>query len=134
DASHPDPASQLATVRDVIGEVGGRDIPEVVAFNKADLADDDQRLLIRGLEPDGIFVSARTGEGIQELLERISDVLPTPSVVVDMLIPYDRGDVVASLHDRAVIDTTTYEEGGTRIHGRVREQDVAGLQEFIADE
>src|SRR6187431_2447908 len=56
DASHPDPAAQLATVRDVIGELGARDIPEIVAFNKSDLADDDQRLLLRGLEPTGIFV------------------------------------------------------------------------------
>src|SRR5690606_24619690 len=71
DGSHPDPSAQLATVRDVIGEVGARDIPEIVAFNKADLADDDQRLLLRGLEPDGIFVSARTGEGVEELLARI---------------------------------------------------------------
>ena len=51
DASHPDPASQLATVRDVIGEVGARDLPEIVVFNKADLVDDDERLVLRGLEP-----------------------------------------------------------------------------------
>jgi GTP-binding protein HflX len=132
DASHPDPASQLATVRDVIGEVGARDLPEIVAFNKADLADDDQRLLIRGLEPDGIFVSARTGEGVEELLARIAALLPSPSVEVDLLVPYDRGDVVASLHDRAVIESTSYEEGGTRIHARIREQDVAGLSEFVS--
>src|SRR5690606_27173854 len=134
DASHPDPASQLATVRDVIGEVGARDLPEIVAFNKADLADDDQRLLLRGLQPNGIFVSARTGEGVDELLERIAELLPAPSVEVDLLVPYDRGDVVASLHDRAVIDVTSYEEGGTRIHGRIRRQDVAGLSEFFVTE
>ena len=67
DASHPDPAAQLATVRDVIGEVGARDLPEIVVFNKADLADDDTRLVLRGLEPTAVFVSARTGEGIDEL-------------------------------------------------------------------
>src|SRR6478752_2810256 len=72
DASHPDPAAQLATVRDVIGDVGARDLPEIVAFNKSDLVDDDRRLLLRGLEPDGVFVSARTGAGIDELTERIA--------------------------------------------------------------
>ncbi|AWB88915.1 GTPase HflX [Salinibacterium hongtaonis] len=130
DASHPDPASQIATVRDVIGEVGARDLPEIIAFNKADLADDDQRLLLRGLEPTGIFVSARTGEGIEELLERISDLLPTPSIELDLLIPYDRGDVVAMLHGRAVIESTEYEEGGTRVKARVREHDEPMLREF----
>ena len=51
DAAHPDPSAQLATVRGVIGDVGARDIPEIVVFNKADLADDTQRLLLRSLEP-----------------------------------------------------------------------------------
>ena len=76
DASHPDPAAQLATVRDVIGEVGARDLPEIVVFNKSDLVDEDRRLVLRGLEPDGVFVCARTGEGIDELLERIAELLP----------------------------------------------------------
>ena len=63
DAAHPDPAAQLATVRDVIGDVGARDIPEIVVFNKADLVDDDTRLVLRGLEPNAIFASSRTGRG-----------------------------------------------------------------------
>lgn len=130
DASHPDPGAQLTTVRDVIGEVGARDIPEVVAFNKADLADDEQRMLLRGLEPNGIFVSARTGEGIDDLLARIADLLPAPSVEVHLLVPYDRGDVVASLHQYGSILETSYVEGGTLVHAMVREQEAAALLVF----
>src|SRR5690606_35574926 len=63
DAAHPDPASQIATVRDVIGDLGARDRPEILVFNKADLVDDSERLALRGLEPAAVFVSARTGEG-----------------------------------------------------------------------
>src|SRR5690606_11755663 len=59
DASHPDPGSQLATVRDVIGELGARDIPEILVFNKSDLVDENDALALRGLEPAAIFVSAR---------------------------------------------------------------------------
>ena len=70
DAAHPDPAGQIATVRDVIGEVGARGIPELVVFNKADLVSAEERLVLRGLEPDAIFVSARTGEGVPEVLDR----------------------------------------------------------------
>jgi GTP-binding protein HflX len=98
DASHPDPAQQLKTVRDVIGEAGARDIPELVVFNKADLIDDDQRLVVRGLAADSVFVSARTGEGIDELMNEIAARLPKPDVEVELLIPYDRGDVVFGLH------------------------------------
>ncbi len=115
DASHPDPAAQLATVRDVIGEVGARDLPEIVAFNKSDLADDDRRLVLRGLEPNGVFVSARTGEGIDELTERISQVLPAPEVEVTLLVPYDRGEVISRLHVSGRVLSTDYEEAGTRV-------------------
>jgi GTP-binding protein HflX len=115
DGAHPDPGAQLATVRDVIGEVGARDLPEIVAFNKADLLDDDRRLLLRGLEPDAIFVSARTGEGIDELRERIAATLPQWDVELDLLVPYDRGDVVSLAHQKARVLETDYEEDGTRI-------------------
>src|SRR5690606_35211383 len=71
DAAHPDPGAQLATVRDVIGELGARDIPEIIAFNKADLVDADTRLVLRGLAPDAVFVSAKTGEGLEQLVDRI---------------------------------------------------------------
>jgi GTP-binding protein HflX len=131
DAAHPDPGSQLATVRDVIGEIGARDIPEIVVFNKVDLLqDDDQRLLLRALEPSAIFVSARTGEGVDELQARIAELVPSPSVQVELLVPYDRGDVVASLHDRGRILSTEYVEGGTRVSAMVNEMDEAALRAF----
>lgn len=131
DASHPDPGSQLSTVRHVIGEVGARDIPEIVAFNKCDLADDNQRILLRGMEPTAVFVSARTGEGIEELLARIADAVPSPSVDLTLMVPYERGDVIATMHDRAVVLSTTYEETGTRVRVLVRDEDEAALKEFI---
>lgn len=130
DASHPDPAQQLKTVRDVIGEAGARGIPELIAFNKCDLIGDDERLLLRGLASDAVFVSARTGDGMEELLREIAQRLPTPDVQMDLLIPYDRGDVVFGLHNRAVILSTTYDEEGTRIRALVREADLPALAVF----
>jgi len=115
DGAHPDPAAQLATVRDVIGEVGARELPEIVAFNKADLIDEDRRLVLRGLEPGAVFVSARTGEGIEELLGRIAEALPQWDVELDLLVPYDRGEIISLAHQRARVLDTEYEEDGTRI-------------------
>ncbi len=131
DASHPDPAAQLATVRDVIGEVGARDLPEIVVFNKSDLADDDRRLELRGLEPRGVFVSARTGEGIDELVERISELLPAPEVEVTLLVPYDRGEVISRLHVSGRVLSTDYDEAGTRVTAMVHPQRLAEVQEFV---
>lgn len=116
DGAHPDPAAQLATVRDVIGEVGARELPELVAVNKSDLLDDDARLLLRGLVPDAVFVSAKTGEGIDELQHRIAALLPNPDVELTVIVPYDRGDLVSLLHERGRIVETTYVEQGTRVH------------------
>ena len=132
DASHPDPGAQLATVRDVIGEVDARDLPEIVVFNKADLVRDEQRLVLRGLEPSAIFVSARTGEGIDELIARIADEVPRPEVEVSLLVPYDRGDVISRLHVRGSVLTTDYEEDGTRVVARVHPDQVAELEPFRA--
>lgn len=130
DGSHPDPAAQLATVRDVISEVDGRDIPEVVVFNKSDLIDESQRLVLRGLVPDGIFVSARTGEGIDELLAHLSELLPRPEVELDLLVPYDRGEVIARIHDIGRVVDVEYVPEGTRVTARVYPQDASALQEF----
>jgi GTP-binding protein HflX len=131
DASHADPGAQLATVRDVIGEVGARDIPEIVVFNKSDLADDDQRMALRGLEPNGIFVSARTGEGVDELLERVAELIPAPEVELELLVPYDRGEVISKLHVQGRVLSTEYREDGTLVRALVHPQSVSELDEFV---
>ena len=132
DGSHPDPASQIATVRDVLGEAGARDIPELIVFTKADLVDADRRILLRGLEPDSVFVSARTGEGVEELLEEIGRRLPLPDVELDVLIPYDRGDLVALAHDRGRVLETSYEEGGTRMRVQASASVAHQLESAVA--
>jgi GTP-binding protein HflX len=133
DASHPDPAAQISTVRDVIGEVDARDIPEIVVFNKADLIDEGRRLELRGLEPDAVFASARTGEGIDEVLAAIARLLPDRSVRIDVLIPYDRGDLVSALHERGRVLHTDYETEGTRITAKLAEEFIAVFEPFRAE-
>ena len=132
DAAHPDPAGQIATVRDVIGEVGARDIPELVVFNKADLVTPEDRLVLRGLEPDAIFASARTGEGIADVLAAISRMLPDPAVEIDLLVPYDRGEVVSTLHETGRVLSIDYLEDGTRIRALASPELAAQLARFAA--
>ncbi|MFJ6678920.1 GTPase HflX [Microbacterium sp. NPDC091382] len=130
DGSHPDPAAQLATVRDVMGDVGARSTNEIVVFNKADLIDPDTRLVLRGLEPKAHFVSSRTGEGIAELRATIEDALPLPAVEVHALVPYDRGDLVSAVHESGHILSTRHEEGGTAVHAHVSERLAAELAPY----
>ena len=132
DAAHPDPAGQIATVRDVIGEVGARDVPELIVFNKADLVTEEDRLVLRGLEPNAVFASARTGEGIADVLAAIERMLPDPAVEVDLLVPYDRGDVVSTLHEAGRVLSVEYVEDGTRIRALASPEQAGQLAEFDA--
>ncbi|GAA3900085.1 GTPase HflX [Microbacterium invictum] len=130
DGSHPDPAAQLATVRDVMGDVGARSTNEIVVFNKADLVDDDTRLVLHGLEPTAHFVSSRTGEGVDGLRAAIEAALPLPAVEVHALVPYDRGDLVNAVHESGLIVSTSHEADGTSVHAHVSERLAAELAPY----
>ena len=132
DGSHPDPAGQLQTVRDVMGDVGARDLPEIVVFNKADLIADDERLVLQGLEPKAHFVSSRSGEGIEELRAAIDEALPMPAVELHALVPYDRGDLVAAVHETGILVSAQHGEHGTQIHAHVSERLAADLAPFAS--
>ncbi|GEP48179.1 GTPase HflX [Microbacterium saccharophilum] len=130
DGSHPDPAAQLLTVRDVMGDVGARSTREIVVFNKADLVDPDTRLVLRGLEPSALFASSRTGEGIAELRAAIEEALPLPAVEVRALVPYERGDLINAVHESGHIISTRHEEEGTAVHAHVSEHLAAQLAPY----
>ncbi|GAB3244831.1 HflX GTPase family protein [Arthrobacter pigmenti] len=132
DVSHPDPEGQIAAVRDVLAEVEARQIPEIIVLNKADAADPFVVDRLRRREPNHVVVSARTGEGVQELLQAISDGIPRPTVKLDLLIPYQRGDLVNRLHedDSEILDTEHLAEG-THLKVMVRESLAAELKPFV---
>lgn len=120
DASHPDPMSQIQAVHEVLADVEA-DGPEIIVLNKADLADTHTLAQLRRNYPEHVVVSARTGQGIEELKEAISRAIPRPHTEVRALIPYTEGDLVARLHghDAELLELEHVEEG-TRIHALVR--------------
>jgi GTP-binding protein HflX len=131
DGSHPDPAAQIHTVREVIREVGGDGIPEIIVFNKSDLIDSEREMELRGTQPGSVFVSARTGEGMDRLMTRIAEVLPRPTIHTHLLIPYDRGDLVAMVHDHGDVLDTSYDERGTSMEVMLDEKTRAELTDFV---
>ena len=130
DASHPDPGSQIETVRKVIAEVDAGGVAELIVFNKADLVDEGTVLALRGLVPNSVFVSSRTGEGIPELQAMIASLLPHPNVFVRVLIPYNRGDLVSRMHLNSEIQKIEYREEGTYIEALVRSDIASELEQF----
>ena len=125
DASDPDPEGQIDAVRTVLAEIGASDLPELLVLNKADLAQDDTVLALRSRYPRAVIVSARTGEGIDELRSAVEQELPQPEHRVDVVVPYQRGDLVDRVHKAGVIETLEHLAEGTRIVARVL-PDLAG--------
>jgi GTP-binding protein HflX len=135
DVSHPDPEGQIAAVRSVFAEVDARKVPEIIVLNKADAADPFVVERLKQREPRHVVVSARTGEGIAELLKAISESIPRPNVKMQLLVPYHRGDLISKLHDSdAEILSLDHEEGGTRAVVMVREGLAAELESFSTDD
>ncbi|MEZ5086176.1 MAG: GTPase HflX [Tessaracoccus sp.] len=125
DASDQDPEGQVDAVRSVLGEIGASEVPELLVLNKADLADEHTILALRSRHPGAVIVSARTGTGIEELCRAIEENLPQPEHQVDVVVPYDRGDLVDRVHKAGVIELVEHLPEGTRIVARVL-PDLAG--------
>ncbi|RZB22960.1 GTPase HflX [Micrococcus luteus] len=134
DGSHPDPEGQIAAVRSVFAEVDAHRIPEIIVLNKADAADPAVIARIRAKEPHAVVVSARTGEGIDELERAIAATIPRPDVRLELLIPFTRGELVSRLHSAdAEILAEGYEEGGTRLSVLVRQDIAPDFAEFVVE-
>ncbi|KAA0234650.1 MAG: GTPase HflX [Actinobacteria bacterium] len=110
DSSAPEPQAQIEAVHGVLGEIGASDVAEVLAFNKADLSRDAERLAEK--YPVAVAVSARTGTGVGELLELVAQKLHESAAEIELLVPFDRGDLLAGLHrDGRVLCEEPREDG-----------------------
>ena len=119
DGSDDEPESQLTAVRAVLADIGAQDVPELVVINKSDAAEADVLARLSRREPHSVAVSARTGAGIEELMNLIEAELPHAPVQVDVIVPYDRGDLVARAYREGELDVVEHQEAGTRLVGRV---------------
>ncbi len=120
DASHPTMLRQIEAVEQVLGEIKASDRPQVVALNKTDQINGEEiPFHLQGMAEflPQVKVSGLTGSGIEQLLACIREQLSKDFVSLDVLIPYDRGDLVAQFHQYGNILKEEYEEGGTRLRG-----------------
>lgn len=130
DGSHPAPEEQLASVREVIRDVGAADVLEIVVVNKADIADPltVQRLL--RAEPHAIAVSTHSGLGIAELRELIDTELPRPDVELEVLLPFTEGALVSRVHGEGEVLSEEHIAEGTLLKVRVHDELAASLRPY----
>jgi GTPase len=128
DASAPDPDAQVDAVRTVLEEIGAADVPELIVFNKIDVSKAAPALLDG--HPGSVAISALTGEGVDVLLRTVSDRLRAMETVVELLVPYDRGDILAALHREGEVLVESHEDSATRLRARLDKASVGKYAAF----
>ncbi|MSX56713.1 MAG: GTPase HflX, partial [Actinobacteria bacterium] len=129
DCAAPDPEGQIAAVREVLVEIDAIQVPDLLVFNKADVAPEVAADLV-ARHPGSVAVSARTGEHIEMFLRVLADRLRAITAVVELVVPYDRGDVLAAIHREGEVVSTFHDTDGVRVRARLSDASAGRLAEF----
>ena len=130
DSSNPEMHSQMRVVDDLIQSLGCRATRIIAVFNKSDIAP------VLSPRPEGnytdfVCVSAKSGEGMDELTELLHDALPGKKIQIEVLIPYSDSKTAALLHEDEVILEESYEAEGTKMTLLADEALYAKLRNYI---
>lgn len=134
DASSPEFEGQIEAVCEVLDQIGAQSIPTIATFNKCDLLDSETLTGLKRRYPSARFVSARSGEGIEELVGAIAQAASSADTKLDVLIPYQRGDLVSLAHERCHIISESHEETGTRLQLLVAPAFVSTFSPYLVPE
>jgi GTP-binding protein HflX len=134
DAGEPALDAQIAAVRSVLEEINGAHLPELLVVNKVDTVDQTARTRLSRLYPEAIAVSALEGDGIEQLLVAIDETLRSQLTEVVLIVPYDRGDVLAAVHREGEVIKEEHLSEGTRIQARLPHPRLAGFEAFTTTE
>ena len=131
DGSGPDPEGSMDAVREVLEEIGAGSVPELLVFNKADQGDGSQRLAAR--YEGSVAVSAHSGFNLDHLTAVIGDRVRSMTALAELMIPWDRGDVLAAVHREGQVLTESAEENGMRLKARLEPASLGALREYVLD-
>ncbi len=129
DASAPDPKGNIDTVRKLLHEIGADNVPELMVFNKIDANPDVDALMRR--YPGSVAMSAKTGDGTESLLQAVGDRLRSMTELVELTVPFDRGDILARIHREGQVLTEVADDSGFRIRARLDPDSKGRLQEWV---
>ncbi len=131
DSSASAPEGNMRAVNEVLEEIKAGSVPQLIVFNKSDVAwpEDVARLIER--YSGSVALSAVTGEGIDGFLRELSDRLRALTNVVELLVPYERGDIVAAIHREGEVLVEAHEEGGTRLRARLDQAASGAFAAFV---
>lgn len=133
DASDTEPERQISAVHDVLSEIGARGIPELLVFNKVDLVERHVVERLLALYDPAIATSALNGIGLDRLQKELAEARRADHVVAGFVVPYDRGDVVAALHQKTEVLEETFEADATHLKVRGPHSVLAPFARYRSD-
>ena len=136
DVSHYNAGAQFESVKQTLKEIGADNIPTINVFNKSDLIDGDlaeTKELLAQSDPDAFLISAKTGQGIDELRNGIVETLFEKMVPVRVELPYTEGALIALFHDQGVVDFIDSGRGSVIMTGTIPTRFVTMFQPFFVD-
>jgi GTP-binding protein HflX len=131
DASDSDPDHQVASVHAVLNEIDANGVDEIIVFNKIDAIDTTALGRLRAVHTDALFISAQTGEGVPELLDKVVEGLNAKTTELRLEIPYERGDLLAELHNSAEVLSTHHNDTGTTIEVRLPHSEANRYSDYV---
>lgn len=131
DGASPEVEEQRRTVSRVLERIGADGLPRLLVLNKTDLLDGETRTALGARWPDGVFVSARNGEGLEKLHGKLLEALCRSARIVQLLIPHREMGLLRTLYERHPILGRRDEEGGVRIELRLDEDEAARYGRWI---
>jgi len=131
DGSGPDPEGAIAAVRYVLEEIGAGDLPQLMVFNKSDQGEGSARMAAR--YEGSVAVSAHSGENLDLLLATIGDRVRSMTELAELVVPWDRGDVLASVHREGQVLSEAPEEHGMRVTARLEPASLGALRSYLVE-
>ena len=128
DYSNKDYANQIEITNNVLKEIGVQDIPMIYAYNKTDLID-----IKRDLEEDSLYISAKQGEAVEDLIDMVSKNIFKNYEVVKLLLPYEKGNIETYLRENAEIINVEYKENGIFMEVNCKISDANRYREYTVE-
>ncbi|VFQ62420.1 unnamed protein product [Cuscuta campestris] len=119
DISHPLAEQQIEAVDNVLSEINASSIPKLMVWNKVDKVADPEKIKLEAMRNEAVCISAFTGEGLDEFCNAVQKKLKDTMVWVEALIPFDKAELLSSIHQDGIVDKTEYRGNGTLVRGYV---------------
>ena len=133
DASNPERDNQITVVEKVLSEINASGKPSIAVFNKCDKLSSDMPMKLENYDKT-IYISAKYKQNLDTLLEAISDTAPGKKKMINLLLPYSRGDIVSELHKNHKVESEEYDNNGIKVSALVDAQMYAKVREFITED